>query len=289
MSGGEPTLHPDLDDIIRRIRHHGMLAGLITNGYLLTVSRIQQLNDAGLDYLQISIDNVTPDNTSNKSLKVLDQKLEMLAAHAEFSVNINSVLGGSFAHPEDARTVAQRAMALGLTATLGLIHDGDGHLLALTPEQQEVYDDITTMTAPFYSVRNQNDFQRNLALGQPNEWQCGAGARYLYICEDGLVHWCSQQRGYPGTPLTDYTQADLDRELHTEKSCAPLCTVSCVHRVALLDRLRAQPMETIEEMLPPDDGSGPRGPQSVRLLRWMFVTSRHRDRFRSMAGRLLGA
>jgi hypothetical protein len=26
-------------------------------------------------------------------------------------------------------------------------------------------------------------------------------ARYLYICEDGLVHYCSQQRGTPGTPL----------------------------------------------------------------------------------------
>ncbi len=36
ISGGEPLLHPELDDIIRRIRHHGMIAGMITNGYLLT-------------------------------------------------------------------------------------------------------------------------------------------------------------------------------------------------------------------------------------------------------------
>src|SRR5438094_10022225 len=31
ISGGEPLLHPDLDEIIRRIRKHGMIAGLITN------------------------------------------------------------------------------------------------------------------------------------------------------------------------------------------------------------------------------------------------------------------
>ena len=94
------------------------------------------------------------------------------------------------------------------------------------------------MTAPFYSVQNQNDFQRNLANGRPNDWQCGAGGRYLYICEDGLVHWCSQQRGYPAIPLTDYTIADVEREATSEKSCARLCTVSCVHRVSLIDRLR---------------------------------------------------
>jgi uncharacterized radical SAM superfamily Fe-S cluster-containing enzyme len=77
LSGGEPLLHPDLDDIIRAIRQHATLAGLITNGYLLTAERIQRLNDAGLDYLQISIDNVMPDDVSKKSLKVLDKKLHM--------------------------------------------------------------------------------------------------------------------------------------------------------------------------------------------------------------------
>ena len=42
---------------------------------------------------------------SKKSLKVLDKKLQMLAEHAEFQVNINSVLGGGMRNPEDALTV----------------------------------------------------------------------------------------------------------------------------------------------------------------------------------------
>ena len=46
LSGGEPLLHPELDIIIRRIRLHGALAGLITNGYLLSPKRIERLNDA---------------------------------------------------------------------------------------------------------------------------------------------------------------------------------------------------------------------------------------------------
>jgi MoaA/NifB/PqqE/SkfB family radical SAM enzyme len=61
ISGGEPLMHPELDDVIRRIRANGMIAGLITNGYLLVAERIQRLNRAGLEWLQISIDNVNPD------------------------------------------------------------------------------------------------------------------------------------------------------------------------------------------------------------------------------------
>jgi len=79
ISGGEPLLHPELDEIIARIRKRGMIAGMITNGYLLVAERIQRLNRAGLEWLQISIDNVTPDDVSKKSLKVLDKKLELLA------------------------------------------------------------------------------------------------------------------------------------------------------------------------------------------------------------------
>src|SRR5215467_7968343 len=92
FSGGEPMLHPDLDALIRHIRARGMMAGLITNGYFLVPKRIEQLNAAGLDFLQISIDNVEPDDVSKKSLRLLDQKLQHLKAHASFDVNINSVL-----------------------------------------------------------------------------------------------------------------------------------------------------------------------------------------------------
>src|SRR3989475_7031487 len=78
ISGGEPLMHPELEIIIRRIRYHGMIAGLITNGYLLTPKKIVALNEAGLEHLQISIDNIEPDDGSKKSLKVLDKKLQYL-------------------------------------------------------------------------------------------------------------------------------------------------------------------------------------------------------------------
>jgi MoaA/NifB/PqqE/SkfB family radical SAM enzyme len=240
FSGGEPMLHPQLDDLIRRIRRHGMMAGLITNGYFLVEERIKRLNDAGLDYLQISIDNVVPDEVSKKSLKVLDSKLKLLAEHARFQVNINSVLGGGIRNPEDARTINRRARQLGFTTSIGIIHDGLGQLKPLGSAERAVYDDVSRqidgtaqVLANIYSgIR---DFQLNLVEGKPNEWRCRAGARYLYVCENGLVHYCSQQRGMPGTPLLQYTVKDIRREFNAPKSCAPMCTIGCVHRVSFMD------------------------------------------------------
>jgi hypothetical protein len=79
------------------------------------------------------------------------------------------------------------------------------------------------------------DFQANLVEGRPNEWRCRAGARYLYVCENGLVHYCSQQRGMPGIPLDKYSLEHIRREFNAPKSCAPYCTIGCVHRVSFMD------------------------------------------------------
>ncbi len=292
LSGGEPLLHPHLDEIIRRIRERGMLAGLLTNGYLLTRERIERLNDAGLDQLQISVDNVMPDDVSKKSLKVLDRKIRLLAEHALFDVNINSVLGSGVERPEDARVVARRAHELGLTGTVGIIHDGTGRAKPLSDREREIWSEIRALQpSRFWSfARYEDEFQENLVAGRPNRWHCGAGARYLYVCEEGLVHWCSQQRGTPGIPLADYGEEDLERELRTSKSCAPFCTVSCVHRVSVLDRFRERPLETIVATLSP---AGERGsladvPLPVQAMAWLFVQSPHARVFKKVAMRALG-
>src|SRR5215813_11052860 len=273
ISGGEPLLHPDLDEIIRRIRSHGILAGLITNGYLLTQERISRLNRAGLDHLQISIDNVLPDDVSKKSLKVLDKKLRLLARYAEFEVNVNSVVGSAVRTPEDAVVVARRAVNLGLSSTVGLLHDGTGRLQALSEQQQSAYEELQRMKKPFYTLALSNRFQHNLARGLPNDWHCRAGSRYLYICENGLVHYCSQQRGYPGIPLEQYTEENLVHEYHTVKHCAPYCTISCVHQVSMIDRLREKPRETLTWFFPSrgDENATTELPLWVRFLSWVFL------------------
>jgi MoaA/NifB/PqqE/SkfB family radical SAM enzyme len=277
ISGGEPLLHPDLDQIIRRIRERGCIATLITNGYLLTPDRIKQLNRAGLDHLQISIDNVQPDDVSKKSLKVLDQKLRWMAEYAEFRVNINSVIGTSET-PEDAAVVARRAKDLGFATTTGIVHDDTGQLRTLGDRERQVYQQIVEIGGKSFSTfAYYNQFQKNLIQGKPNDWKCRAGSRYLYICEDGLVHYCSQQRGSPGIPLERYGAEELEREFHSVKSCAPFCTISCVHQVSMIDQFRDHPRESLSHFFPArSDRTVPYDPPAlVRILAWMFLPPEH--------------
>ncbi len=132
---------------------------MITNGYLLNVERIERLNRAGLDHMQISIDNVDPDEISKKSLKVLDKKLQMLAEHAEFHVNINSVVGGGFKDPNDALVIGRRALELGFESTIGIIHDGSGQLKPLRPEEARVYYEMNDRKKTNYAQFD--DFQEH--------------------------------------------------------------------------------------------------------------------------------
>jgi len=188
--------------------------------------RIEQLNDAGLDFLQISIDNIEPDEVSKKSLRLLDKKLQHLKDHATFDVNINSVLGGGIKNPEDARTINNRARELGFSTSIGIIHDGSGRLKSLGQAERKVYDEVSAaISGPWQVFKNLysgiRSFQDNLADGKPNEWRCRAGARYLYVCEEGLVHYCSQQRGYPGVPLEHYTTRPTSAASSRRRNPAP--------------------------------------------------------------------
>ena len=246
ISGGEPMLHPELNEIISHIRKRKMIAGLLTNGSLIDLQRIRCLNRAGLEFMQLSIDNVESDHVSKKSLRSLDQKLLELSQYAKFRVNINSVIGAGIEHPEDAITVAQRAMHLGFVSTFGIVHDRSGQSRPFSERERRVLRDLRQLShhgviRRFFNPlqwRAFNRFQDNLIEGRPNRWRCRAGARYLYICEHGKVHRCSQQQGFPGIPILDYTKELFDREFDTEKHCAPLCTIGCVQRTALLDNWR---------------------------------------------------
>ena len=240
FTGGEPLLHPELDRIIAASRRHGMITTMITNGFKLSKTWIDRLNDADLQGMQISIDNLKPDAVSMKSLHSVEGKLELLSKHARFKVNVNSVLGVTDERTQDVVTVARTAAKYGLQHSVGVLHDHTGTLKPLSDAQMQAYKQVTKISPSAVHSLNYWLFQKNLMMGRPNDWKCRAGARYLYVTEDGNVHWCSQQRGYPGISLLDYAKEDLRREYHTEKACSPTCTLSCVHQMSMFDRYRGK-------------------------------------------------
>lgn len=237
LTGGEALLHPELPALVAYVRERGMTPFVNTNGYLLTRERIEALNAAGLFALQISIDNVVPNEVTSKSLKTLLPKLRLLAAHAEFRVRVAAVLGSGA--PEQAVEVARAAMELGFDAKSALVRDDDGAFVPTDARTRDAYAQIRKLgrRAPAYLSE---DFQLELMRNGRVDWKCRAGARYFHVCEDGLVHFCSSNMGTPGTPLADYGEADIRRAFRMPKPCAETCTQPYAHQASRIDTLRRQ-------------------------------------------------
>ena len=58
LVGGEPLLHPDVVEIVRYCRELGFATSLTTNGFLLTRKLLKELEEAGLQVMQISVDRM---------------------------------------------------------------------------------------------------------------------------------------------------------------------------------------------------------------------------------------
>jgi len=62
LSGGEPTVRRDLEEIVASAADAGLYTNLITAGVLLNRSRLKELAARGLDHVQVSIQDAEPVN-----------------------------------------------------------------------------------------------------------------------------------------------------------------------------------------------------------------------------------
>ncbi len=60
LSGGEPTISPHLIDVLKRATSYKMHLTMATNGTLITPERAAEFRQAGLRYVEISLDSVDP-------------------------------------------------------------------------------------------------------------------------------------------------------------------------------------------------------------------------------------
>lgn len=61
FAGGEPTISKDLLPVLHRCREYGIHASIATHGGTLTPARVKELADAGVKYVEVSLDSVHPE------------------------------------------------------------------------------------------------------------------------------------------------------------------------------------------------------------------------------------
>ena len=238
LTGGEPTMHPHLPRLIstsRQLRFYRTT--MITNGFFLQPKLIETLNKAGLQRMQLSIDGVQGNETTQKVLNNLKKRLQWLRDHARFEVVISAVIGAC--PPEEAEQVVAFVRQLGFGARVLLVHDSQGQL-KLSSEDLKAFENIVDKLPKRWPEFS--DYRKELVRGRPAPFKCRAGSRYLYVDEYGNVNWCSQTRNVWSKPLLDYTLSDLQEQFFTPKSCNAACTLNCSRAASLFDNWRRQPV-----------------------------------------------
>jgi MoaA/NifB/PqqE/SkfB family radical SAM enzyme len=237
LNGGEPLLHPQIADLVRYIAENGMIPMMNSNGHVLKEGIIKKLNDAGLYGMQLSCDSLEDNEVTQKSMKRLQPKLELLKQHAKFIVRINGVLGSG--DPKEVKAVADIVVGYGFIFQCSLMRDSAGQALPLSEEAMAVYMEIRKMKSRLPRALNDN-FQMPLARGENLEWKCRAGARHFEIDGGGLVHLCQPKTGYPAKKLEDYTIADIRQHYNCTKECAARCPIAYAHLGSRIDNYRSQ-------------------------------------------------
>jgi MoaA/NifB/PqqE/SkfB family radical SAM enzyme len=236
LTGGEPTLHPELPRLIRKCRELRFLrTGMISNGFFLRPDTIKKLNEAGLQEMQISIDGVHPNDTTQKVLANLRKRLEWLRAHAQFRVVVSGVLGAC--PPQEAKEVVSFAKEMGFIPRVLLVHDNHGQL-KLTGEEVRTFEEIVARLPKTWV--DFSSYRKRLVRNGSAPFKCRAGSRYLYIDEFGKVNWCSQTRTVWSKNLMDYTFDDLREQFYRYKPCHATCTLGCARSASQLDNWRVQ-------------------------------------------------
>src|SRR5438132_2842123 len=95
LTGGEPLLRRDLDAIVAAARQQGAYSTLVTSAVGLTRDRAERLREAGLDHVQISVQDADPQASDDMAgTRSFAQKLEAarLVKELGFPLTLNVVL-----------------------------------------------------------------------------------------------------------------------------------------------------------------------------------------------------
>lgn len=236
LQGGEPLSHPDIVEIVAHARRLGFeWISMSTNAFLLTRPMLQELGDAGLDALQISVDRMTPIASTRKSLKTVQHKL----AWFEDSPIRLQVAGVLFQDSlDEAREVIDACLAQGVRVHCRVVHDDlvnerrlrEDSAIGRMRELLDYQEGLKRRGEKIHTSWRLLDYQKDMLDGIPTEWSCVAGYKYFFVSARGQFWLCSQVR--TEKHILDMTPDDL-LEYDAPKACQQGCGVYCTVDMSL--------------------------------------------------------
>jgi MoaA/NifB/PqqE/SkfB family radical SAM enzyme len=236
LGGGEPLLHPELNEIAAALsRHHFPV--MICNGWYMTPEKARGLWESGLYEVSISLDYNDPElHDSNrgqagafeKALEAL-QMLEETRIHPWQRVHMISVVMNDNLH--HIEPLIQRAISMGLTYLITFYSSVRGEKQPLYSNQEisehllllkKKYGDNFVTTRGY--LKSIADAQEGGGVGQ-----CKAGLNLINIDCEGNVGFCIDRIEDSSTNLLEHSMEEVREVMRKEyeKNECGRCWTSC--------------------------------------------------------------
>jgi len=217
LSGGEPLLRDDLEQIVSEAHALGFYINLITSGVGLNESRIGALKAAGLDHIQLSFqDSTRKMNDFLSSTRTFDLKSQVAALikRYDYPMVLNVVLHRhNIDHVEQILDMAQQMGAeyveLANTQYYGWAWLNRAQLMP-SREQVRRAEEVTNGFRKRVGDRMKvyfvvpDYFER-----RPKACMNGLGSVFLTVAPDGIALPCHAARMLPGLTLPSVREASV--------------------------------------------------------------------------------
>jgi pyrroloquinoline quinone biosynthesis protein E len=217
LSGGEPLLRDDLEQIVSEAHALGFYINLITSGVGLNESRIGALKAAGLDHIQLSFqDSTRKMNDFLSSTRTFDLKSQVAALikRYDYPMVLNVVLHRhNIDHVEQILDMAQQMRAeyveLANTQYYGWAWLNRAQLMP-SREQVRRAEEVTNGFRQRVGDRMKvyfvvpDYFER-----RPKACMNGLGSVFLTVAPDGIALPCHAARMLPGLTLPSVREASV--------------------------------------------------------------------------------
>jgi len=232
LQGGEPLQHPDIVEIVRYAKSIGFCkVSISTNGFLLNRQLLADLQEAGLDDMQISVDRMTPIASTRKAMKSIVHKLDWFK-DSKVRLNVSGVLFKDTL--DEMAQVIDTCLDLGIPVRARVVHDDLVHDRALRDRSEsepllrflEQQEKLKRSGQKIRSSWNIISYQKKMLRQEPVEWTCIAGYKYFFVSSTGKFWLCSQVR--TERHILEITQEDLlsyNRKKNCQAGCGVYCTV----------------------------------------------------------------
>lgn len=231
ISGGEPLLRKDVEEVVRAIRRPGKAPFIVltTNGSLLTGEKYGRLREAGVDEISLSLDYPDERHDEFRGIPGLFQKIRTLALGLKDVRNPGITLSCVIQRDNfrELPRLAELARKWGIRMNFSsytLLRTHKKEYMIPAEEIGELREVLDRVLA--FKRRNDTVFTSDYVLGRIPEYftngaveGCRAGERFFVVNPDGTLSPC-------GLIIRKYrSRKDMRRDFLKTNDCA-LCYTS---------------------------------------------------------------